>query len=173
MWIVFYLTCVIVKDLAHSTTETRCATHVHRLGSWSLQWPEMNVHGSLQMKFDYFDRNTKFLLSFITCSELWIRCYYPEYKHNSSVVIKWLTGSEERTHSTFGTVMFMFVKTECRTHAEKETWVPYKTMVFAPRRCTAMYCTNDSEHCWCLNMNFKGRNLAPTGRRCNSLLQNC
>lgn len=72
----------------------------------------MDVHGSLQVKFDsFFYHNTKFLLSVITCNELWIICYDLELKHNSSVVIKWLTSSEERTHSTFGTVMLIVLKT--------------------------------------------------------------
>jgi len=54
-------------------------------------------------------------------------------------VLKWLTASEERTHSTFGTVMFIFLTLQCRIHyAEKETRVPYK-MEF-----TARHCTNDS-----------------------------
>ena len=107
-----------------------------------------------------FDHNTKFLLSVITCNELWIRCYDLEYKHNSSVIIKWLTASAERTHSTLGTVMFIFLSLQCRTHyAKKETWVPYKTVVFAPRHCTAMYCTNDSGYCWCLKHELWGQKL--------------
>jgi len=43
------------KGCSTSTTEIVCAALVHRLGcSWSHQWPEMNVHGSLQVKFDSF-----------------------------------------------------------------------------------------------------------------------